>query len=73
MLVEFNKALRALNFYPPGHSALKPILKRAYEILMKYLYTQGTLPLQSKRRVFSSGMHPLEEALRSRDSQMNFS
>lgn len=52
VLIEFNKALRAINFYPPGHSALKPILKRAYEILKKYLYTQGILPLTIKREGF---------------------
>ncbi len=52
VLIEFNKALRALNFYPPGHTALKPILKRAYEILIKYLYTQGILPLTIKKEGF---------------------
>jgi len=52
VLIEFNKALRALNFYPPGHAALKPILKRAYEILVKYLYTHGVMSLTIKKDGF---------------------
>lgn len=52
VLIEFNKALRAINFYPPGHSALKPILKRAYETLIKYLYSQSILPLSIKKDGF---------------------
>jgi HEAT repeat protein len=52
VLIEFNKALRAINFYPPGHSALKPVLKRAYETLIKYLYSQSILPLTIKREGF---------------------
>lgn len=52
VLIEFNKALRAINFYPPGHSALKPVLKRAYESLMKYLYSRSILQLSIKREGF---------------------
>lgn len=52
VLIEFNKALRAINFYPAGHAALRPILKRAYEILMKYLYSQNILPLTIKKEGF---------------------
>ena len=52
VLVEFNKALRALNFYPQGHPALKQVLKKSFEVLMKYLFAQSVLALTVKKDGF---------------------